>query len=187
METLSLHDNPLDVVIDVAHGPPLQFHYFHHGKLPAAGAREGAALYEYDRLVLAAAAEVNIRIVLLCAYYGQGGLVGDTSLSPAQRRFETAGLQEYQDHFETMQSHVNAGAGPSTQSVGVVAHSIRALTLPQLQGLLALADSKGAVFHMHVEEQLKEIADCKAANGGRTPSAACWTVQTRPGCKTSAT
>jgi formimidoylglutamate deiminase len=130
-----------------------EFHYLHHS---SAGDD-----YICDEAVLAAAREAGIRLVLLQAYYKTGGL-GDP-LQGAQRRFATRSLSEYWDQLE----HLAGRLDSRTQSLGVVAHSIRAVPLADLRGLLAESRRQELPFHMHVEEQRQEIADCRALYGKR--------------------
>jgi formimidoylglutamate deiminase len=52
-----------------------------------------------------------------------------------------------------------------TQSLGAVAHSIRAAKLDDIAALHAEARRRGLPFHMHTEEQRREIEECVAAYG----------------------
>ena len=52
-----------------------------------------------------------------------------------------------------------------TQTVGVVAHSLRAVSKQQLQDLAGGAKVRGLPFHFHLEEQPKEIEDCQEFHG----------------------
>jgi len=128
-----------------------EFHYFHHSP-PASD-------FAYDRLVLQAAREVGIRIVLLNAYYRTGGI--GQPLGPAQQRFETASLEVYWGNMDSLESVVDT----PLQSLGVVAHSIRAVGLEDMGALRAEAQRRGMVFHVHVEEQRQEIDESIAAYG----------------------
>jgi len=130
-----------------------EFHYLHHS---AAGSD-----FVGDEAVIAAAREAGIRLVLLQAYYRTGS-VGQP-LQGAQRRFETASLGEYWHQLE----HLAGALDSRTQTIGVVAHSIRAVPLPDLRGLFAEARRQRLPFHMHVEEQRQEIAECRAVYGKR--------------------
>jgi formimidoylglutamate deiminase len=127
-----------------------EFHYLHHG---ATG--RGFAL---DEPVLRAAAEAGIRIVLLECLYRGGGVGGP--LQEAQRRFScTPGeLWAQLDRLAAMLDW-------HTQALGVAAHSIRAVAPDEIADLHAEAARRGMVFHMHVEEQRREIEDCVAALG----------------------
>lgn len=130
-----------------------EFHYIHHATADAD--------YEFDDVVLRAAAEAGIRIVLLNAYYATGGI--GRPLAGAQRRFRTVGTDDYWRQIERLAGMLD----PRTQSVGTVAHSIRAVGLQDLSALHAEARGRGFPFHMHVEEQRGETEECLAAYGLR--------------------
>lgn len=134
-----------------------EFHYLHHS--PA------AADWAFDRMVLNAAAEAGIRITLLLAYYRTGGI--DRPLESGQRRFATASVAEYFEHLDALREEID----PNTQQLGVVAHSIRAAEPDEIAALYGGARERGLSFHMHVEEQRREIEECQAAYGC-TPMAA---------------
>ena len=130
-----------------------EFHYLHHD-------RDGD--FAFDDIVLEAASEVGIRMVLLQAYYAAGGI--GRVLEPGQRRFATLDLREYWLQLDRLARRLD----PATQSLGVVAHSVRAVSLAEIKGLHAEAARRGLPFHMHVEEQRREIEETVAAYG-RTP------------------
>jgi formimidoylglutamate deiminase len=130
-----------------------EFHYLHH-------AGSGTD-YEFDRVVLEAAAAAGIRIVLLQTYYATGGI--GQPLGPAQRRFRSTDVESYWKQMDRLASVRD----PRTQSLGAVAHSIRAATVEDIAALHAEAKRRGLPFHMHLEEQQKEIDDCVAAYGRR--------------------
>jgi len=130
-----------------------EFHYLHHSAAEAD--------FVGDEAVVAAAAEAGIRLVLLQAYYKTGGI--GSPLQGAQRRFETASLGGYWDQLESLAGRLEGG----TQTLGVVAHSIRAVPLQELRGLLAESRRQRLPFHIHVEEQQQEIAECRAVYGKR--------------------
>ena len=130
-----------------------EFHYLHH---------DDDDDYAFDEVVLEAAADAGIRMVLLQAYYAAGGI--GKPLEPGQRRFGTLDVRR-----------VLAPDGPpgrvaesATQSLGVVAHSVRAASLAEIEALHAEARRRGLPFHMHLEEQRQEIEETVAAYG-RTP------------------
>ncbi len=130
-----------------------EFHYFHHG--PA------AKDFGYDRLALKAARGAKIRLALLVAYYRTGG-VGQP-LGPGQRRFETSSPEAYWHAVDAMAPSL----GPH-QTVGSVVHSVRAAGPDELAAIHAEAMRRGMPFHIHVEEQRQEVAECQAAYG-KTP------------------
>jgi formimidoylglutamate deiminase len=130
-----------------------EFHYLHH-----AG---GGTDYEFDQVVLEAAAAAGIRIVLLQTYYATGGI--GQPLGPAQRRFRSTDVGAYWKQMDRVESILDR----RTQTLGAVAHSIRAATLEDISSLHAEARRRGLPFHMHVEEQRREIEECVAAYGRR--------------------
>ena len=140
-----------------------EFHYFHHGK--------GSGVdFSYDELVLEAAAEVGLRLVLLNTYYKTGG-IGDIGgigqpLLGGQLRFATPSPAGYWEQMDRLAERISS----PLQSLGAVVHSVRAASLEDLVAVHEEALRRGLVFHMHVEEQRKEIEDCLAAYG-QTPMA----------------
>ena len=129
-----------------------EFHYLHH-----AGA--GAADYAFDELVLEAAREAGIRLVLLETYYRTGGI--GRPLEGAQRRFGSASPERFWEQVDRLA----AAADPATQSVGVALHSVRAVPREELGGMAAEARRRGLPLHMHLEEQRGEIEECEQAYG----------------------
>jgi formimidoylglutamate deiminase len=130
-----------------------EFHYLHH-------ATEKSD-YEFDRVVLLAAAAVGIRIVLLNAYYTTGGI--GQPLGGAQRRFGSVDPNVYWKQMDRLKDALD----PTTQTLGVVAHSIRAATVEDISSLHAEAQRRGLVFHKHLEEQRREVQECLEAYGRR--------------------
>jgi formimidoylglutamate deiminase len=123
-----------------------EFHYLHHG----AGPQD----FAFDRLVLEAAAEAGIRIALLSTCYRAGGI--GRPLEPAQRRFATPSDDVFWESVDRLAKDLD----PSTQSLGVAAHSIRAVPLEEIVRLHQETTRRGLVFHMHVAEQSREVAEC---------------------------
>jgi formimidoylglutamate deiminase len=130
-----------------------EFHYLHH---------DGDHDWAFDEVVLDAAAEVGIRLVLLQSCYSTGGI--DRPLEPGQRRFDTVDLAAYWRQWDRLARRLD----PRTQTIGVVAHSVRAARLAEIKALYAEAVRRRLPFHIHVEEQRKEIEESVAAYG-RTP------------------
>jgi formimidoylglutamate deiminase len=127
-----------------------EFHYFHHG--PA------SKDFGYDRLVLKAARAAQIRLVLLATYYRTGGV--GRPLGPGQRRFETPSPQRFWANMDALAEHLGPG-----QTLGGVVHSIRAADLDELAAVHAETMRRGLPFHIHVEEQRREITECMKAYG----------------------
>lgn len=133
-----------------------EFHYLHHS--PA------GADWAFDDLVMDAADAAGIRLVLLEAYYRQGGI--GRELEGGQRRFRTADPAVYWERMDRLAERARGGGC----TLGAVAHSIRAATPDEIGELHREAKRRGWVMHLHVEEQRREIEECLAAFG-RTPMA----------------
>lgn len=127
-----------------------EFHYFHHAP--------GTHDWGYDRLMLRAARKAGIRLVLLMAYYRTGGI--RQPLEPAQHRFETPGPEAYWANIDAL-----AGLLKPEESLGAAVHSIRAASLEDLEAIHAEALRRRMVFHMHVEEQPREIEESRIVYG----------------------
>ena len=131
-----------------------EFHYLHHAQ------PEGN--FEIDDAIVRAAADAGIRLTLLQAYYRTGGI--DQPLSGGQRHFATSDTDTYWTAFDRLAETLDT----ARQRMGVVAHSIRAVPLDDLVALHAESQHRGAVFHMHIEEQPAEIEAC-VERYGMTP------------------
>ncbi len=134
-----------------------EFHYLHH----ADPTRRDFAL---DQVVVEAAAEAGIRLVLISTYYATGGF--DQPLEPAQRRFATPQLEAFLECADTLARRA-APSRPGLAGVAIAAHSIRAVPPEDLLALRDAARQRGWMFHMHIEEQPVEIEQCRAALGMR--------------------
>ena len=132
-----------------------EFHYVHHE-------REGD--FALDEAVLEAAADAGIRLVLLYSYYATSA--PGRPLEGAQRRFATPSVEG----FWRQADRLAAALDPVTQTLGVAPHSIRAAAPAEIRELHVEAARRGLPFHMHVEEQRREIDEALAAYG-RTPMA----------------
>lgn len=133
-----------------------EFHYLHHDA--------SAAGYGFDEVVLRAAKDVGIRIVQLNVYYQTGGF--DKPLSGGQVRFASESPEEFWPQMDRLQELID----PASQSLGVVAHSVRAAPIETIAALHEEAGRRHLPFHMHVEEQPREIEDC-VHRYGKTPMA----------------
>jgi len=125
-----------------------EFHYFHHGP-----EEDGWA---YDERVLKAASTAGIRIALLEVYYRTGGI--GQPLEGAQRRFRTPSPTAYWEQMDRLAGLVD----PRRQSLGASVHSLRAASLEDLREIYDEARRRDLVFHIHVEEQRREIEEALA-------------------------
>jgi formimidoylglutamate deiminase len=131
-----------------------EFHYLHHDDASESD-------WAFDGAVLEAAAEAGIRLVLLQTCYREGG--PGRPLEPAQRRFRAGSVAAFAESLDRLAEALD----PARQSLGVVAHSIRAVPPDEVVALWDEAVRRDLPFHMHVEEQVREIVECAAAYGAR--------------------
>lgn len=130
-----------------------EFHYFHHGP-----ELDGWA---FDERVLRAAAAAGIRIALLEVYY-RTGAIGQPLEGP-QRRFGSPSPAAFWEQVDRL----GALLDPATQTLGASVHSLRAAGLDDLRSVYDEARRRDLVFHIHVEEQRREIQDAIAFYGRR--------------------
>jgi formiminoglutamate deiminase len=130
-----------------------EFHYFHHGP-----EEKGWA---FDERILSAASAAGIRIVLLEVYYRTGAI--GQPLEGAQRRFATPSTAAYWEQMSRLAERLE----PRRQTLGTSVHSLRAASLDDLREVYDEARRRDLVFHIHVEEQRREIEDALAYYGRR--------------------
>jgi len=121
-----------------------EFHYLHH-------LRDGSRSSKMASAIAAAAGDVGIRLRLLPVYYRCGGF--GRAAEPEQQRFVHTGLADFAQTIEHCGS----------DCAGIAPHSLRAVPVEELPGLIALADETlGAAcpVHIHVSEQPAEVRDC---------------------------
>ena len=116
--------------------------------------------YLFDQIIIKAAEEAGIRMVLMPACYETGSI--KQPLFEEQMRFDTKSYEFWKEGWDRLQELTS---GKDLFSLGVVAHSIRAVPTNRLRELAQLAISKNCPFHIHIEEQLKEIEEAKKIYG----------------------
>lgn len=130
-----------------------EFHYLHH---------EGATNdYRLDDALISAAGRTGIRLVALDVCYLEGDV--DQPLAPEQRRFGSVSVEAFVDSALELGSKLTP-----KDSLGLVAHSLRAVPVDALEKLHRAAREHGFVFHLHLEEQPREI-EAVRAHYGQTP------------------
>lgn len=129
-----------------------EFHYLHHDQ---------SLDFSLDEVVLDAARVSGIRLTLLHAFYQTAG--PGIALADEQRRFSTPDPETFLEHFDDLrESHQS-----DLIRFGLVAHSVRAVPVPIIQSLWKAAKDRDVPFHMHVEEQRREIEEFFEATGER--------------------
>lgn len=136
-----------------------EFHYVHHQK----NGKSYADPNELTRQVLRAARDVGIRISLLEVFYERGGY--KKPLDAAQHRFSDDNCDAFLKRVDGIPKLLQSG-----ESWGIAPHSVRAVAERSLRFLNDAATRFDIPLHMHVQEQPKEIRECKEEYGGRTPT-----------------
>ena len=127
-----------------------EFHYLHHQ--PDGRPYDNVA--EMSERIVAAAETAGIGLTLLPVLYRQSGFLGKPP-TPAQRRF----VSDRDTYARLMETRVPTG------NIGIAPHSLRAVTLDDLQW--AALTWHGCPAHIHVAEQTREVEECLAAHGRR--------------------
>lgn len=132
-----------------------EFHYLHRDPSGAWYADKAAMA----RSLVEAAHDAGIAICLLPALYAHGD-AGGVPLSPRQARFAA----EPEDVLAIVATLCGAYANDRDVTIGVCAHSLRAVMPAELRALLNGAPPDVPV-HLHVAEQLREIEVVREALG----------------------
>jgi formimidoylglutamate deiminase len=133
-----------------------EFHYVHH--------RPDGSPYEdpnaMAKAMARAARAADLEIVLLPAAYARAG--PDRPPEPRQRRF----CDPSSDAFLARVDELRAWAGSLPRvSVGVAAHSARAVPAEWLEAIAAHSEEHGLVRHVHAAEQPRELEEVQAEHG----------------------
>jgi formimidoylglutamate deiminase len=133
-----------------------EFHYVHR--------QQDGTPYEDPNLlakrIIDAANSVGLRICLLRVAYARAGY--ELPPNPGQQRFYES-CDEYLESVNRLADDLRGG--PSTVSMGVAPHSIRAVTLEDLKHISEWAKERQLPIHMHIAEQTAEIAACEREYG----------------------
>jgi formimidoylglutamate deiminase len=105
--------------------------------------------FEEALAAVEAAADAGIKIVLLLAAYGRGGLP----------RFRQESVAEYLRQVEEL--------GGRGVAVGLAPHSVRACSPDWLEEIGRYAAEERLPLHVHADEQPREIEECVAEHGLR--------------------
>lgn len=135
-----------------------EFHYVHR----EAGGAAYADANLLAKRVIDAANSVGLRICLLRVAYERAGF--ELPPHPGQRRFYESS-EEFLEASAALAEFVHEG--PSTVSMGVAPHSVRAVPLQSLKQITAWATDRRLPIHIHVAEQPAEIVACEREHGSR--------------------
>jgi formimidoylglutamate deiminase len=131
-----------------------EFHYLHH---QADGTRYPDPNL-IGKLVMQAAREVGLRIVLLRTAYLRAGY--GKNPNPGQTRFITRDAATFISDTEELSSWAKKSYAPGEAEVGVAPHSVRAVTHDYLGEIADYARQRELPVHMHVSEQPGENEAC---------------------------
>jgi formimidoylglutamate deiminase len=131
-----------------------EFHYLHH----QADGRRYPDPNLIGKLVMQAAREVGLRIVLLRAAYLRAGY--GKAPNPGQTRFITGDAATFISDTEDLASWVKKSFARGEAEVGVAPHSVRAVTHDYLREIADYARRQELRIHMHVSEQPGENEAC---------------------------
>ncbi len=133
-----------------------EFHYVHH--------RPDGTPYDDPNTMAVALAEaalgVGLEITLLPAAYHRGG--PGVPASPGQRRFCDPTVTAFLERVDALRAWAQGWPGVS---VGVAAHSVRAVPAAWLEAIAQYAERHDLVRHVHAAEQRRELAECAAEHG----------------------
>ena len=133
-----------------------EFHYLHHGP----GGMPYDNLAEMSARIAAAAGQTGLGLTLLPVLYERGGCDG-RALTAGQLRFGN-GVERFAALLDGAASGVLGLPGDTV--LGVAPHSLRAVSP---EGLVAAAAMTRGPVHIHVAEQVAEVAEVLAATGQR--------------------
>src|SRR3984885_5093057 len=131
-----------------------EFHYLHH----QADGKRYADPNLIGKLVMQAAREVGLRIVLLRTAYLRAGYGKDPN--PGQTRFITGDAATFISDTEELSSWAKKTYLCGEAEVGVAPHSVRAVTHDYLCEIADYARQQEMRVHMHVSEQPGENEAC---------------------------
>lgn len=147
-------------MLEAGYTAAAEFHYLHHAPDGTAYEEPG----EMGQRHLAAARRVGMGLTLLPVLYAHGGF-GGAEPGEGQRRF----VNHMNSFFRIVESLRKDTSGDPDAALGIAPHSLRAVTPEQLREAVASlgALDPEAPIHIHVAEQLREVADCLLWSGRR--------------------
>ncbi len=130
-----------------------EFHYIHRDL------EQKSNYINMSKAILRAANDVGISLTMLPVLYTQSHIDG-SELSELQQRFKLS-VDEYVDLYQRLEKELFDG-----QNLGICFHSLRAVSIEQMQQVLAKLDH-GQPIHIHIAEQQIEIDQVVAETNKR--------------------
>jgi formimidoylglutamate deiminase len=137
-----------------------EFHYVHHQP-------DGTRYAEPNAMAIAlaeAAVAAGLEITLLPAAYHRAGWAAGSDLppTPGQVRFCDGSVESFLERVDGLREWA---AEVNGVSVGVAAHSTRAVPASWLETIAQYADRHDLVRHVHASEQRRELEEIAAEHG----------------------
>ena len=134
-----------------------EFHYVHHQ--PDGTPYDNMA--EMGEAMLYAAKDAGIKITLIPIFYQMGGF--GKGPNEGQRRFISTSVDDYLKLHDASEQAVRQY---ENANIAVGIHSMRGV---RHEDIIAVSEALGGdmPFHIHISEQLQEVADCEAFLGCR--------------------
>ena len=137
-----------------------EFHYVQHQP-------DGTPYEQRNALAIAlaeAALAAGLEITLLPAAYHRAGWANGADIEPGagQLRFCDPTVEAFLERIEALRDWAATRDGVS---VGVAAHSTRAVPASWLEAIAEYSDRHGLVRHVHASEQQRELAEIQAEHG----------------------
>jgi formimidoylglutamate deiminase len=155
----SLAEQVYDEMAGAGYGTVGEFHYVHHQP-------DGTPYADPNAMATAVcegARAAGLPIVLLAAAYHRNGWDGrDVPPVAGQRRFCDPDVETFLTRLDALRAWASTVDGVS---VGVAAHSVRAVPGGWLSEIASYAEEHGLVRHVHAHEQRRELAECQAEHG----------------------
>jgi formimidoylglutamate deiminase len=131
-----------------------EFHYLHNEPDTS---ESSEAMFE---AIAAAAAASGIRLTYVPVLYERAGFE-QPGLTRDQQRFARS-IDDFLEHYERIKD-----LAADRFTVGIGAHSLRAVAAESLGKIAARAAKDGTPMHMHIAEQQREVDQCMNAYGAR--------------------
>lgn len=144
-------------MLEAGYACNVEFHYIHHQ--PDGTPYDDLA--ELSQRIMAASVQTGIGLTMLPVHYQYGGC-DKRPLQGGQRRFGND-IDQYEKLYQLVKKQLTSL--PPDAALGVAPHSLRAIDSTELNKLCEIAS--GNPVHMHIAEQLAEVAEVKNALGAR--------------------
>jgi formimidoylglutamate deiminase len=148
-----------DEMAAAGYGAVGEFHYVHHQP-------DGTPYPEPNAMAIAvaeAALAAGLEAVMLPAAYHRNGWDGhDVAPVEGQRRFCDPDVETFLGRVDALRQWAEPRPGVS---VGVAAHSVRAVPATWLEAIAEYAQRHGLPRHVHAHEQRRELEQCQAEHG----------------------